>query len=584
MRNGELVEVVLKLAITCETHFVGDAQGGGGIDPELVSEFADVEENIVAGILKDRTKKFLTLGAEERESLGEIGAGRESAGFPGHVAYLPHPQAGVNLRSGHELCLSSGELAQRMLQTKDFESPDSAIGLTGARFFLRIREIGLQSQNASTVARSIRCGYEKQSIPAEPLFAEALPFADEDDHCGPGANGAESEPRVADGTGRGILRIEALTLREIHIRLKSSFETSFGKIWERRILLVEACSEGLSGWGEITAGEGPFYNSETTDTSWSIFCNFAAPIALGRDVKEPGEVSGLLRAIRGHEMTKAALENALWDIESQKQGVALARLLGGTAREIACGVSLGIQNSPEELLPIIEKELAAGYQRIKIKIKPGKDLEYIAAVRKRFPRVKLMVDANSAYGLEQASHLKKFDDYDLMMIEQPLAWDDIFEHAQLQTQLRTAICLDESIHNGHHARAAIEVDACRIINIKLGRVGGHSEARRVQEICRERSVPVWSGGMLETGIGRAHNIAMSSLPGFVLPGDVSASQRYWEEDVIDPEVEVTPAGTIVVPSKAGLGYAVRKKRIEQLTVRQQVFQSTSVQVPVAGAV
>ena len=378
------------------------------------------------------------------------------------------------------------------------------------------------------------------------------------------------------------MKIEALTLREIHVRLKSSFETSFGKIWERRILLVEASSEGLSGWGEVTAGEGPFYNPETTDTSWSIFSNFVASLAIGKNIEGPGDLPALLQPIRGHEMTKAALENALWDIESQRRGVSLASLLGGTAREISCGVSLGIQSEPEGLLALIEKELAAGYQRIKIKIKPGKDLEFIAAVRKRFPSIRLMVDANSAYKLDQAAHLSKFDAYDLMMIEQPLAWDDIFDHAKLQAQIRTPICLDESIHNAHHAAAAIELRACRIINIKLGRVGGHSEARRVQEVCFQRSIPVWCGGMLETGIGRAHNIAMSSLPGFVLPGDVSASQRYWDEDIIEPEVEVTSKGTIVVPTAPGLGYSVRRKRIEQLTVRQQVFRPKSAQVPVEG--
>ncbi|MCU1240916.1 MAG: O-succinylbenzoate synthase [Candidatus Acidoferrum typicum] len=378
------------------------------------------------------------------------------------------------------------------------------------------------------------------------------------------------------------LKIESLTLREIHLRLKSSFETSFGTIRERRILLVEACSDGLTGWGEVTAGEGPFYNSETTDTSWSIFCSFVAPLSIGKDIEGPGDLPALLQPIRGHEMTKAALENAFWDIESQRRGVPLATLLGGTAREIPCGVSLGIQSEPEALLALIEKELAAGYQRIKIKIKPGKDLEFIAAVRKRFPSVKLMVDANSAYRLEQAAHLKKFDAYDLMMIEQPLAWDDIFDHAKLQAGIRTPICLDESIHNSHHAAAAIELRACQIINIKLGRVGGHSEARRVQDVCRQRSIPVWCGGMLETGIGRAHNIAMSSLPGFVLPGDVSASQRYWDEDIIEPEVKVSSEGTIVVPTTPGLGYSVRGKRIEQLTVRRQEFHPNKAQVAVEG--
>ncbi len=378
------------------------------------------------------------------------------------------------------------------------------------------------------------------------------------------------------------MKIETLTIREIQVGLRNPFETSFGTIRQRRIVLVEACADGLSGWGEVTASVGPFYSPETTDTAWSIFCDFLAPIALGGEIDGPFDLPVLLSAIRGHEMAKAALENALWDIESQRRGVSLARLLGGTAKEISCGVSLGIQSSPEALLPVIERELAAGYQRIKIKIKPGKDLEFIAAVRKKFPAVKLMVDANSAYGLEQAAHLKEFDAFDLMMIEQPLAWDDTFDHARLQAQIRTPLCLDESIHNANHARAAIEMKACRIINIKLGRVGGHSEARRVEEVCRNRSVPVWCGGMLETGVGRAHNIAMSSLPGFTLPGDVSASQRYWHEDIIEPEVEVSPRGTIEVPSTPGLGYTVRRKRIEQCTVRQEVFRAKPAPVSVAS--
>lgn len=379
------------------------------------------------------------------------------------------------------------------------------------------------------------------------------------------------------------MRIDTITIREIHARLKAPFETSFGTTWQRRILLVEVLSEGLAGWGEVTAGEGPFYNYETTDTAWSIFRDFIAPLALRPASVAAEELSGILQPIRGHEMTKAALENALWDIEAQRRGVSLATLLGGTSAEIPCGVSLGIQNSPKALLPIIAKELAAGYQRIKIKIKPGKDVEVIAAVRKEFPTAKLMVDANSAFRLADAEQLKKFDAYDLMMVEQPLAWDDIFEHAALQKQMRTPICLDECIHNAHHARAAVELGACRIINIKLGRVGGHSEARSVQELCRQHSVPVWCGGMLESGIGRAHNIAMSTLPGFALPGDVSASRRYWEEDIIEPEVEVSATGTIRVPTGPGLGYAVRRKRVEELTSRSESFRAKPAPVPVGGA-
>jgi O-succinylbenzoate synthase len=377
------------------------------------------------------------------------------------------------------------------------------------------------------------------------------------------------------------MNIERIILRQIQVKLKAPFETSFGKTWERRVVLVEVLSDGLSGWGEVTAGEGPFYNSETNDTSWLVLAKFIVPLVNAARVDSPAELPDILRLIRGHNMAKAAVENALWDIEAQRQGLPLAKLLGGTHSTINCGVSIGIQDSPEALVPVVEREVAAGYQRIKIKIKPQKDLDYIAAVRRRFPGIQLSIDANSAYRLDEAQHLKRFDDYSLLMMEQPLAWDDIYDHSLLQPQLRTAICLDESIYNARHARAAIALGACRIVNVKLGRVGGHSEARLVEEICRTRSIPVWCGGMLETGVGRAHNIAMSSLQGFVLPGDVSASQRYWEEDIIEPEVEVSSAGTITVPSVPGLGYAVRTKRVEQLTVRKEIVRTSDAQVSVA---
>jgi O-succinylbenzoate synthase len=376
------------------------------------------------------------------------------------------------------------------------------------------------------------------------------------------------------------MNIESIVLRQIQVKLKAPFETSFGKTWERRVVLVEVIADGLSGWGEVTAGEGPFYNSETNDTSWLILEKFIVPLVSKAKITSPGDIPDILRVIRGHGMAKAALENALWDIEAQRRQVPLAKLLGGTRTEINCGVSIGIQDSPERLVAATEREVGSGYQRIKIKIKPQKDLEYMAAVRKRFPEILLSVDANSAYRLQEVQHLKKFDDYALLMMEQPLSWDDMYDHSQLQPQIKTAICLDESIHHSAHAQAAIEMGACRIVNIKLGRVGGHSEAKRVEEVSRARNIPVWCGGMLETGVGRAHNIAMSSLAGFVLPGDVSASQRYWEEDIIEPEVQVSPAGTIRVPTTPGLGYAVRAKRIEQLTVRAETFKATNAQVSV----
>lgn len=365
------------------------------------------------------------------------------------------------------------------------------------------------------------------------------------------------------------MRIERLTLRELQMRLKAPFETSSEVTWDRRILLVEVCVDGLHGWGEITAAEDPFYNAETTDTAWHMTKDFIVPFVLGKKIESAAEIGALLASIRGHEMAKAGVENAVWDIAAQRAGVPLAKLLGGTRDEIPCGVSLGIQPSTTALLAKIDTELRAGYQRIKLKIKPGKDVEVVAEVRRQYPGITLMVDANSAYRLEDLDRLKAFDHYGLLMIEQPLAWDDIFQHSLLQAQLRTPICLDECIHSPSHADAAIRLGACRIINIKLGRVGGHARAQQVHDISVRHSIPVWCGGMLESGVGRAHNIAMSALPGFVLPGDVSASQRYWDEDIIEPEVEVGPAGTIRVPTTPGLGYGVRTKRVEALTVRQE---------------
>lgn len=369
------------------------------------------------------------------------------------------------------------------------------------------------------------------------------------------------------------MKLDTLTLQELAMELRYPFETSFGVTKERRIVLVEAQAEGLSGWGEITAGEDPFFSPETADTAWHIVRDYIVPLLVGKTLGSAAEVPALLARIRGHEMTKGGVENALWDIEAQQKQLPLWKLLGGVREEIACGVSIGIQKTLEALLGKIETELAAGYQRVKIKIKPGWDVAAARAVRERFPSIRLMVDANSAYSLEDAAHLKQLDAFYLMMIEQPLAWDEIYQHARLQAQLETPVCLDECIHNVRHAQAAIELRACRIINIKLGRVGGHSGARQVHDACQKAGIPVWCGGMLESGVGRVHNVAMSTLPNFSLPGDVSASRRYWEEDIIEPEVEVTPRGTIRVPATPGLGYAVRRTRVEQLTVRQESWRA-----------
>jgi o-succinylbenzoate synthase len=364
------------------------------------------------------------------------------------------------------------------------------------------------------------------------------------------------------------MRLRQVTLREIQLRLLSPFETSFGISDLRRILLVEVEAHGVTGWGESTAGENPFYSYETVETAWLILRDYLWPMLRGREIAA-ADVGDLLAGVRGHPMAKAALETAIWDAEAQQKGVALARLLGGMRQEIPCGVSIGIQPTTAGLIAKVEEALESGYQRIKIKIKPGLDIEPVRALRETFPRVRLMVDANSAYRLEDAPLLKQLDPFHLMMIEQPLGWDDIYSHAELQRQLETPICLDESIVSFPHARAAIEIRACGIINVKLGRVGGHMAARRVHDLCQSKAVPLWCGGMLESGIGRAHNIAMSSLANFSLPGDVSASKRYWAEDIIEPEVEVSKQGTIRVPSRPGIGYAPRLERIEKLTKRRE---------------
>jgi O-succinylbenzoate synthase len=367
------------------------------------------------------------------------------------------------------------------------------------------------------------------------------------------------------------MKIDSIALREIRMRLKSPFETSFGTVQDRRIVLVEVVADGTSGWGEVTAGETPAYNAETTDTAWHVLSDFILPSLVGKSVSTSSEIPALLSQIRGHEMAKSGVENALWDAEAQLSGLPLYKHLGGTTEEIACGVSLGIRENPQALVKRVEEELLSGYQRIKLKIKPGKDYQFVAAVRKQFPNIRLSVDANSAYTLDDAAHLKSLDEFDLLMMEQPLSWDDIHAHSKLQYQIKTSICLDECIYNTRHALTAIELKSCRIINIKLGRVSGHTEARLMQDACRTHGVPVWCGGMLESGIGRAHNIAMSTLPGFSLPGDVSASQRYWSEDIIEPAVEVTAKGTIQVPKTPGLGYAVKRELIESLTVRRNIF-------------
>jgi O-succinylbenzoate synthase len=369
------------------------------------------------------------------------------------------------------------------------------------------------------------------------------------------------------------MRIDAITLRELNIPLLRPFQTSFGVTRDRRILLAEVQSEGLTGWGECTAGERPFFSAESTDSAWQVILQELGPMLAAESPEYGGDCPRIFRAVRGNRMAKATLENAIWDLEAQREGVSLSNLLGGIRTSIPCGVSLGIQSSIGELMTIIEQELEAGYQRIKLKCGPGWDVDVFEQVRNRWPGITLSCDANSAYRLRDADHLTVFDAFDLQMIEQPLWHDDFYFHSMLQKRLNTPICLDESIHNRRDALAAIEMESCKVINIKLGRVGGFSEAIAVHNAAQERGIPVWCGGMLETGIGRSHNIALATLENFSLPGDVSASARYWAEDIIEPEVLVSATGEIVVPDTPGRGYEVRADLVERLTVRKETIRA-----------
>jgi len=369
------------------------------------------------------------------------------------------------------------------------------------------------------------------------------------------------------------MKIDSIVLRELQVPLVRPFETSFGVTTNRRIVLAEVRSEGLTGWGECTAGERPFFSAESTDSCWQVIVSELGPMLATAAVEHGGDCPKIFRLVRGNPMAKATLENAIWDIEAQREGVSLSQLLGGVRDVIPCGVSLGIQPTIPELMAIIEREVDAGYQRIKLKCKPGWDVEVFEKVRTHWPGIMLSCDANSAYRLRDADHLVTFDAFDLLMIEQPLWYDDFYYHSMLQKRLETSICLDESIRNRRDALAAIEMESCKIINIKLGRVGGFSEAIAVHNAAQERGIPVWCGGMLEAGIGRSHNIALSSLENFSLPGDVSASARYWREDIVEPEITVSKAGEITIPDTPGRGYEVRTDLVERLTVRKEEIRA-----------
>ncbi len=367
------------------------------------------------------------------------------------------------------------------------------------------------------------------------------------------------------------MRIEQVELRDLTLPLLRSFETSFGRTESKRFLLVRVSADGLHGYGECVADPDPYYLPETLGTVHHILRDFLVPLLLGLDVTHPRELGPALARVRGHEMAKACLEMAVWDVWARRAGLPLHALLGGRPGRVQAGVSIGLQASPEALVERVAVEAAAGYRRVKIKIKPGHDLELVRAVRARFPDLPLMVDANSAYTLDDVALLRLLDDYGLTMIEQPLAWDDVVDHARLQRELRTDVCLDESIRSRDDARRALDLHACRVINVKVGRIGGFQSLLELHALCLARGVPLWCGGMLESGIGRLANVHLQTLPGFTLPGDTSASSRYFAEDLIDPPVEVTPDGTIAVPDGPGLGHAIVWPRVLRATTFSETW-------------
>ncbi|MFN8255483.1 MAG: o-succinylbenzoate synthase [Bacteroidales bacterium] len=364
------------------------------------------------------------------------------------------------------------------------------------------------------------------------------------------------------------MKIERVELRHIKMILVSPFVTSMGTEYDEEHIIVRVDSEGLTGWGESVAEGTPFYSYETVSTAWHILNDFLIPSVLGKDIKNVEEAIALYSKVRGHMMAKAGLEAALWDLFAKSKKVSLSKLLGGVRNKVDVGVSIGIQDSVSILLKKVEGYLVEGYKRIKIKIAPGYDLQFVQALRKEFPSLLLQVDANSAYTLDHINIFKQMDEYNLLLIEQPLGYEDIYDHSKLQRQIKTPVCLDESIHSLDDTRAAIELDSCRIINIKPGRVGGFTESKLIHDYCAGNKVPVWHGGMLESGIGRAGNVALASLPNFTLPGDISASKRYYKQDIVEPEFVVNSDGTMDVPSKPGIGVNINRKMLDKVTVKK----------------
>lgn len=369
------------------------------------------------------------------------------------------------------------------------------------------------------------------------------------------------------------MRIEAVELHQIELPLKAPFATSFGVMHKRQLVLVKVQAEGVYGWGEVSPLNDPLYNYETPETAWHILKDYLIPQVLGKQIGEPTAVPALYREIRGHNFAKAGLENAVWDAFGRAQGVPLAKLLGGVRDRIDVGVSIGIQQSSDALVRVVDGFMSQGYKRMKIKIKPGREIPDLTAVRRAFPAVAMMADANSAYSLADIPVFQALDELKLTMYEQPLAWDDIVDHAKLQKAVKTPVCLDESVHTADDARKALELGSCRIINIKVGRVGGLTSAREIHDLMRARGLDVWCGGMFESGIGRAINVHMTTLPGFTLPGDTSASDRYYHEDIVDEPAVLNPDGTLSVPTRPGIGVDVVPAMLKKYTTRSLTMRA-----------
>ena len=369
------------------------------------------------------------------------------------------------------------------------------------------------------------------------------------------------------------MKIDSITLHHLSMPLVAPFETSFGRETDRECIIITLQSEGITAYGECVVSHDPGYNYETIGTAWHILKDFVAPLVLGQDVKDALDFQQRVEHIRGHHLAKASVEMAIWDLLGKRDGKSLKEMFGGQRDKVEVGVSIGIQESAQALVRTVDSYLEKGYRRVKIKIKPGREVEETTAIRRKYPDLRLQVDANSAYTLDTAEALKPLDDLNLLLIEQPLFEDDIWDHRKLQAQFKTPICLDESILSPRHARYALEMEACRNINIKPARVGGLSQGIIIQEYCRERNIPVWCGGMLETGVGRASNLAIASLPGFVLPGDISASDRYYHRDITNERFILNEDSTISVPTQPGLGVTIDEEALKQFTLSELTLKS-----------